>query len=603
MNLNEILGTWRVVANSSPSTMQLWRAGNVLTGRIKFDNLPDTENLVALSFNNDQLQFNRSGSNQQYTGRVRGDDLHGTFTQAGTGFIWFGRRVPSPLGALTVDRPRVSMLDHRAGSPSAQRVLVIIEERILGALLASLSDGVSVLTRYFDDLQNEGWEVVAYSYDVRSHETGERCHRHLPTEFLDLYRFVRRFYETAQSAVGGVVLVGDFPSAGVATLEDRQNGANLEQHELDYFAVDAALADPHGYWECMGVAPMLPPGSTQGTRLPWDESRHPSGGLYLRDQWSAPAFVVHDKGQWQVHHSERNPQKKAADPRFWVGRITASQSAWRTAQSGLEYSEAEELRLLFDYFNRNHQHRSTARQRRGYIFFDLDFAGGWQNERTIMENAGIPQANIVVNADDNALPVPQRGTIANYLNSFTQDFLVCQYVMHSDFLNHYFAGQQGSVDAVPTNFPQNFTSSGSVFSVPVPVGQTSIKALHHFAMPNRSPQSRFYLLGGCDVGDILHRPRFLVQGEQVSAGTPLHRQHGAQNLAVAYLMRCNGLAVLAHNVTSTPADYTPVYQAWQQGRCLGDGVLQLMRNENVAGQIPHPYRNIVFGDPTLKLSY
>jgi hypothetical protein len=267
----------------------------------------------------------------------------------------------------------------------------------------------------------------------------------------------------------------------------------------------------------------------------------------------------------------------------------------------LEYWEAEELRLLVDYFNRNHQHRTAPRQRRGFIFLDLDFAGGWQNERARMSTV-IAQANIVVNADDNALAAAQQGTIANYLASFTQEFLVCQYMMHSDFLNHYFAAPQGAVDAVPAAFPQGFTSPGSTFSVPVPGGQTSIKALHHFVLPNRSSQPRFYLLGGCDVGDILHRPQYLVEGEKISSGTPLHRQHGAQGLAVAYLVRCNGLAVLAHNVTNPPADYSPVYNAWQQGKCLGDGVLQLMRNENVAGG-PHFYRNSVFGDPTLKLSY
>lgn len=197
MNLTDVLGTWRVVANDYPATMQLWSAGNVLAGQIQFDNLPNAENLVAPSFNpsfnNDQLQFSRPGANQQYTGRVRGDNLHGTFSQAGVAYTWFARHVPSPFAALTSDRPRVRALDYRAGAPGAQRVLIIVEERILGALLASLYEGVSVLTRYFDDLQTEGWEVAAYSYDVRSHESGERYHRHLPSEFLDLYRFVRHF--------------------------------------------------------------------------------------------------------------------------------------------------------------------------------------------------------------------------------------------------------------------------------------------------------------------------------------------------------------------------------------------------------------------------
>jgi len=600
MKPNEITGIWRVVANGFPATLQLWRVGNVLTGQIKFDDIPTVENISSLSFNNDQLLFTRPGPNQQYTGKVRGDDIHGMFSQTGNTFTWTGRRIPSPLSALSGKLPQVRALDHRAGPPGAQRVLIIVEERIIGSLLMSLSEGESVLSRYFDDLQNEGWEVVAYSYDVRSAETAERYHRHLPSEFLDLYRFIRQCYEIAQSTVSGVVLVGDFPGAGVVTLRDQQVGPNLEQHEMDYFGVDAVLADPNGYWEWMGVAPIFTPGSTQGARLPWDESRHPGGGLYVRNQWSAPAFVAHDTAQWQVHHTERNLQKIAADPKFWIGRITSSQSAWRTGQSGLEYSEAEELRLLADYFHRNHQHRTAPRQRRGYIFLDSDFAGSWQNERTKMTSA-VAQANIITNADDNALPATQRGTVANYLASFTQEYLVCQYVMHSDSLNHQFHGQ-GGADTVPATFPQSFTSPGSAFSVPVPAGQNTIKALHHFALPNRSPNARFYLLGGCDVGALLHRPQFLADGEKISPGTPLHRQHGAQVLGVAYLMRCNGLAVLAHNVTNPPADYTPLYQAWQQGKCLGEGVLQLMRNENVAGG-PHLYRNIVFGDPTLKLSY
>ncbi len=601
MKPNEILGVWHIVANENSASLNLWQTGNNLNGQVKFDNLSITENLSSLSFSNDEIRFTRPEVDQQYSGKIRGDDLRGTFLQAGNSYSWFGRRMPSPLLELSCDKPRVVPVDYRASSPVAQRVLVIVEERVLGALLSSLSDGVSVLTRFFDDLQNEGWEVIAYSFDVRSHESGERYHRHLPAEFLDLYRFVKRFYQAAQT-IGGVLLIGDFPTAGIVNLEDRQVGQILEQHELDYFSVDAVLSDPYGYWELMATAPTFPPGSTLSGRLPYDDSRHPNGSLSNRDHWSAPGFVTHASAQWQVHHSERTRRKHAADPKFWVGRVTASQSAWRTGQSGLEYSEEEELRLLADYFNRNHQHRTTSRQRRGYLFLDLDFEGGWQSESTKWTNS-VTQSSITVNADSSSLPTTQWATIDNYLNSFSEEYLVCYYMMHSDSLNHYFAPRRGSIEEVPATFPQNFTSPGSMFGVAVPGGQTSIKALHHLALPNRSAYSRFYLLGGCDVGDILHRPRYLVGGERISTATALHRQHGAQNLAVTYLMRCNGLAVLAHNVTSIAADYTPVYQAWQQGECLGNGVLQLMRNENVAGQIPHPYRNIVFGDPTLKLSY
>src|SRR5262245_15218435 len=216
MRPNEIPGAWRVVANGSPATLQLWLVNGGLSGQIKFDGLPAVETLTNASFSWDLdhnwglLQFGRPQAAQQYTGRVRQDDVRGTFTQGGSSFSWFGCHVPSPLAGLTSERPRVQALDHRAGPPGAPRVLVIVEERLLGSLLASFTGGNSALTRYFDDLQSEGWEVVAYRYDVRSHETGERAHRHLPSEFLDLHRFVRSVYEAAQGVIAGVMLIGDF---------------------------------------------------------------------------------------------------------------------------------------------------------------------------------------------------------------------------------------------------------------------------------------------------------------------------------------------------------------------------------------------------------
>lgn len=599
MTLNDILGTWRVAANNFPGDLRLWRDGSALAGVIKFGNGP-VEALQAVAFANDQLQFNRPGPAQRYTGQVRGDEIQGQFTEGSNSFPWSGWRV-RPLPELASDRPRARSIDFRAGLSGAPCVLIVVEERILGTLTAGLNNGVSLLSRFLDDLQNEGWEVAAYSYDVRSHESGERCHRHLPSEFLDLYRFVRQFYEVAQGALAGLLLAGDFPAAGIVGLGDLEGGTG--QQELDYFGADAVLADPNGYWDQVGAAPMVPPGSSKFVPLPWDESRAPYGALYLRDQWSAPGFVAHLHRKWQVNHAERSSQQWVAEPKFWVGRITAAQSAWRTGQGGLEYSESEEMRLLVEYFHRNHQYRTTRdRVKRGYVFVDLDWAGSWATHRASMANA-VPQANIVVNADTAPHDSTHRATVANYVGSFNQDFQVCHYIMHGDAQNHYFTSPPNAPDSAPANFPQSFTSPGSAFSVAVPGFATSVKALHHFAMPNRAPSPRFYLLGGCGAGDILHRPRGLVDVEKISAVTPLHRQHGAQNLGVTYLMRCNGLAVLAHNTVNQPGDCGPIYQAWQQGKCMGEGVLQIMRNENVVGGIPNPYRNIVFGDPTLRLSY
>ena len=52
-----------------------------------------------------------------------------------------------------------------------------------------------------------------------------------------------------------------------------------------------------------------------------------------------------------------------------------------------------------------------------------------------------------------------------------------------------------------------------------------VKEAHIIAVPNKNAHSRFYLLGGCDVGKILFRPQFLVDGEKTSPATPLNRQY------------------------------------------------------------------------------
>jgi hypothetical protein len=211
--------------------------------------------------------------------------------------------------------------------------------------------------------------------------------------------------------------------------------------------------------------------------------------------------------------------------------------------------------------------------------------------------AVIPPQNITINADDPALPAGQRATIANYITSFQQEYLLCELVMHSDWLNHYFAAGE---DVFPGNFPNSFSTPGTNYTVSI-LPSNTVKASHLIAIPNKAGTSRFYLLGGCDVGAIIHRPEFLTDGEHISAATPLSRQYGAQVLGLAYLMHANGLVVLAHNVTNPVGDYTVLYETLQQGHSFGEGILKLMQNEN-NGRLPH-YRNVLFGDPTLRLSY
>jgi hypothetical protein len=568
-------------------------ASAAAAGRLWLDAHQVWEALSAVSFNTntDELAFTRG--TQRYTGKFAFDSLQGQFIDGARTYPWHAERAWPAEARQESARPRVRFLTARPGSPTSPRVLVLVEERLMGPLLAASGGGWSPFTRWLDDLQNEGWDAYAYTYDVRSEETGDRGHRHLPSEVLQLYRYIREFYFAGGNRLSGVVLVGDFPAAGICTFNDIPRGG---QGELDYFCVDGMLGDPFGYWEWLPIAPMVPPGSPQVLRLPYDQGLPPNFALYPRTQWSAPGFVL--MRQSEVHHSQRDPNRYGADPKFWIGRLGLSQAAWRTGLQGWEWSETEEIQLLMDYFNRNHAHRTAPRTRRGYIFLDRDFAGGWQAERTKMSTA-IPLANITVHADTAGFAGNQKASIANYVASFQQDYLVCQYVMHSDWLNHYFAAESGQ-DVFPVGFPTTYMSPGSGASISI-MPSSTVKEAHILAVPNKNAFSRFYLLGGCDVGAILFRPQFLVDGEKTSSSTPLNRQYGAHLLGTAYLAHAKGLAVLAHNVTNPPGDYTVLFQNLQQNKPFGEAALALMRAENNANQ-PY-YRNVIFGDPTLKLSY
>ncbi len=603
MNYRDLIGQWKINANNYLGNLEFWRDQNAWNGRIWFDVYQRWEILSNISFNSGSGELLFTRENQGYRGILSFDELVGSFTSGGDSYTWRAQRNLSTLSGIESSNPGVAFLSARSGAPSAPKVLVLVEERILDGLLSTLSGGLSVLQRYLDDLQNEDYEVYAYSYDIRNHETGEQYHCHLPSEVLELYKYIRTFYHASDGSLSGVVLVGDFPAAGVNVVKDRKVGDALEQHEMDYFCVDSLLADPFGYWEWLPTAPMVPPGNTKTLRLPFDEGRHPNGSLYPRTQWSAPGFVSFrhteiNVRQPEVHHSQRSQNNFGSDPKYWIGRISASQAAWRTGIQGWEYSIEEEIRLLVDYFNRNHTHRTTQRNKHGYIFLDEDFANSWQNEKNKM-TAVIPQQDITVHADNPNFTPSQKASITNFFASFQNDYLICQYVMHSDWLNHSFAAESGQ-DIFPTSFPDSYKSPGSNVELDIPHGG-GVKSKHLIAIPNKSPFSRFYLLGGCDVGAIIHRPQFLINGENISPATPLHRQYGAFVLGVAYLMQANGLAVLAHNVANPPGDYTIVYNNLQQGKSFGEGVLELMKDENNS-KLPH-YRNVIFGDPTLRLSY
>lgn len=590
-------GYWFVDANGHLGTLLLWHSGGTWGGQFSLRG-ESIEALSSVVFDRGtgELQFSRPASRQQFQGKLDFDVLKGKFTYEGQSYNWHAQWYLPALARIESTEPRVEMLSYRPGPPAAARVLVLIEERLVGGLLATLSNGVSSLSRWLDDLQNEGFEVCAYTYDVRSHEDGTPGHRHLPSEFMALYRYVCGFYHACDCMLSGVVLVGDFPAAGSRHFSEYSGPGT--QAEMDYFGVDAILADPWGYWPGLGTGALVRPGSLEVYREGYDEGLPPNGRLYPRSEWSAPGFW-HTR-QWEAHHLQRDPEKFGSEPQFWVGRITAAQVAFQTGPNGLTFSEDEEITLLAKYFARNHEHRTHTRERRGYIFLEQLQKGvepDWRGEQTKMATV-IPPGNIVVHCDSPAFAAGRKASIANYLESFKEEYLICHCVMHSDYLNHYFSAESGQ-DQFPPTFPKSFSSVGSPFSVPL--GRGSVQSTHLRAIPNISAAPRFYLLGGCDVGAILHRPQFLVEGQHISPGTPLRRQYGANLLGIAYLMYAQGLAVLAHNVTNPPGDYSPLYQTLHNDATIGDAILALMKSER-ASNLPH-YRNILFGDPTLRLSY
>jgi hypothetical protein len=193
----DLIGQWTINANNSLGKLELWKSGNNWYGRVSFYPNQHWEDLTNIAFDPNTLVLRYARAAQQYTGRLAFDELVGTFIDSGQNYTWRAQRAWSHLVKIESAKPSVKFVSTRSASPTAPKVLALIEERLLGRLLGTVSDGSSVLQRYLDDLQKEGWESYAYGYDVRSDETGEQNHRHLPSEVLQLYKYIRKFYEAS----------------------------------------------------------------------------------------------------------------------------------------------------------------------------------------------------------------------------------------------------------------------------------------------------------------------------------------------------------------------------------------------------------------------
>jgi hypothetical protein len=145
MQYRDTVGDWRIDANGYIGRLQLWMASGAAAGRLWLDAHQVWEALTAVSFNTntDELAFTRG--TQRYTGKFAFDSLRGQFIDGGRTYPWHAERTWPAEARQESARPRVRFLTARPGSPTAPRVLVLVEERLMGPLLAASGGGWSPL--------------------------------------------------------------------------------------------------------------------------------------------------------------------------------------------------------------------------------------------------------------------------------------------------------------------------------------------------------------------------------------------------------------------------------------------------------------------------
>jgi hypothetical protein len=93
-DVRRVQGAWLITANDVHGRLELFWERNNWSGRISFDAYQRWEELTDVFFDpqSGQLQFFRPRFNQPFTGTLSGNEISGTFTEAGRNFPWFARR-------------------------------------------------------------------------------------------------------------------------------------------------------------------------------------------------------------------------------------------------------------------------------------------------------------------------------------------------------------------------------------------------------------------------------------------------------------------------------------------------------------------------------
>ncbi|MDD5390300.1 MAG: discoidin domain-containing protein [Gallionellaceae bacterium] len=104
-NASGLAGTWNINANNYIGKLELTESGGNLAGRVWYDAHQVWEDLRNITFDGRTLKFLRPGPSQRYSGTLSGNEIRGTFDQAGGGsWNWVITRVsaaPPPEAGIT----------------------------------------------------------------------------------------------------------------------------------------------------------------------------------------------------------------------------------------------------------------------------------------------------------------------------------------------------------------------------------------------------------------------------------------------------------------------------------------------------------------------
>ncbi len=294
---------------------------------------------------------------------------------------------------------------HEEGKP----LLILLEAR-----LSQSKPLRERLNRYVDDLANDGYAASVISVELPTggkHRDGLRL--------LGIRRLLQA-YRKAQPTLSGAVLVGHFPDAYLVRTVNWRKKTKLKLGKQSWKKVsylrrraedvarrcDLVLADLDGPWESLYVQPST---TFPTVTAVWPEGVPENGGACEHIETGSVAFadffhvddgrvkvtknavsIDDDKRDFECTASDRERGNPLALPEINISRIDARGAAWSPKQTlgsrplfdakgkpiaaKLEAGEKVhwlrdlwqpdpklELRLLSEFFDRNHRYRTTAR--------------------------------------------------------------------------------------------------------------------------------------------------------------------------------------------------------------------------------------------------